>query len=102
MKSSTRLAIASAIASVASVLGCRPHRIEEHVFGCGGGTTIGARYSRDSVALRLPNGTAVLPIARSASGARYANDTLEFWEHAGEARVTQQGKVVLEGCRPER
>jgi membrane-bound inhibitor of C-type lysozyme len=63
---------------------------------------LGARYAGSSLALRLPTGTAQLRIARSASGARYTNDTLEFWEHAGEARVTRQGRLVYEHCRPDR
>jgi membrane-bound inhibitor of C-type lysozyme len=67
---------------------------------CNDGTTVGATFSNDSVKLRLPDGDATLPIARSASGARYANDTLEFWEHAGEARISRHGAMLLEGCRP--
>lgn len=77
-------------------------RPSEHRFRCPGGAVLGARYSGDSVALRLPDGVATLARALSASGARYANDTLEFWEHAGEVRVTQRGRVSYSGCRAER
>jgi len=73
----------------------------EHAFRCPDGAVLHARYSADSAILRLPEGTATLPIARSASGARYANDTLEFWEHAGEVRLTRRDSVLHEGCRAE-
>jgi membrane-bound inhibitor of C-type lysozyme len=61
-----------------------------------------ARYSSDSVALRLPDGSATLPIALSGSGSRYANDSLEFWEHAGTARLTRRGKIIHDRCRPDK
>lgn len=86
--------------AVAGASGCR--RAPEFDFRCPGGPVVAARYTGDSVALRLPEGTATLPRALSASGARYANDTLEFWEHAGEVRVTRRGHVVYSGCRTER
>jgi membrane-bound inhibitor of C-type lysozyme len=71
----------------------------EYAFVCPDGAVLHARYSGDSVALRLPRGDATLPVARSASGARYANDTLEFWEHAGEVRLSLRDSVRHEGCR---
>lgn len=71
----------------------------EYVFRCPDGAEIRARYAADSVALQLPAGAARLPLAPSGSGARYANDTLEFWEHAGAARVAERGRVRYDGCR---
>jgi membrane-bound inhibitor of C-type lysozyme len=81
-----------------TVAGCA--RPSEHVFVCPDGAVLRARYFADSVSLRLPEGAATLPIARSASGARYANDTLEFWEHAGEVRLSIRDSVRHQRCRP--
>lgn len=75
---------------------------QEHVFRCSDSAVLRARYVADTVLLHLPEGSASLPIARSASGARYANDTLEFWEHAGAARITRRGATLYEECRPVR
>ena len=72
----------------------------ERAFVCPGGANVYATFAHDSVSLRLPSGNARLPIALSASGARYANDTLEFWEHAGEARISTRGTPTFEHCRP--
>jgi membrane-bound lysozyme inhibitor of c-type lysozyme MliC len=94
-----RLALSSCLALAAAVACRRP---PEHVFRCPGGAALRARFAADSVALRLPEGAATLPVARSASGARNANDTRELWEHAGEVRVTRRGGGVYEGCRPAR
>jgi membrane-bound inhibitor of C-type lysozyme len=74
----------------------------EYAFVCPDGAVLHARYPDDSVALHLPRGDVTLPIARSASGARYANDTLEFWEHAGEVRLSIRDSVRREGCRRAR
>jgi membrane-bound inhibitor of C-type lysozyme len=90
---------ALALLALLAFSGCA--RSPEHVFACPDGTVLRARYSADSVTLRLPEGVATLPIARSASGARYANDTLEFWEHAGEVRLSLRDSARHEGCRPE-
>lgn len=51
------------------------------------------------VVLRLPDGDQViLPQAVSASGARYASDNLEFWEHQGKGYYIVDGKVSFEGA----
>jgi membrane-bound inhibitor of C-type lysozyme len=99
----TRVRRIAAILSSAALSGCGAGSRQapsEHVFACADGSRVGATYARDRMTLRLPSGMATLPIARSASGARYANDTLEFWEHAGEARISRAGIVVLDHCRP--
>jgi membrane-bound inhibitor of C-type lysozyme len=38
-----------------------------------------------------------LQLRRSASGARYGDGTVTFWEHQGEARLEIPGRVVI--CR---
>src|SRR6185312_13203129 len=53
--------------AVAGASACR--RAPEFDFRCPGGPVVAARYTGDSVALRLPEGIATLPRALSASGA---------------------------------
>ena len=36
---------------------------------------------------------------RAASGAKYASETLEFWEHGGEAMVSRDGQQLYRNCR---
>lgn len=74
-------------------------RLPEHTFRCPEGTEFSASFNNDSVYLQLPNGDVTLPLAISASGARYANDTLVFWEHQGAARVEHRGHVQYVECR---
>ena len=50
-----------------------------------------ARIERDGA-------TWTLPIQRSASGARYSDGAITFWDHQGEARFEQGGRAVT--CRP--
>jgi membrane-bound inhibitor of C-type lysozyme len=75
-------------------------RKDSHVFVCADGTNVGATYGDKQMRLRLPSGSSTLPTALSASGARYANDTLEFWEHQGTARIALRDKAIFDGCRP--
>lgn len=37
---------------------------------------------------------------RAASGAKYSDGSLEFWEHGGEAMLRQDGEKMYENCRP--
>jgi membrane-bound inhibitor of C-type lysozyme len=63
------------------------------------GTTIHATYYTDNtVNLKFSdNSSLILPIAVTGSGARYANDRYEWWEHQGEATYFIDGKVVFVG-----
>jgi membrane-bound inhibitor of C-type lysozyme len=85
------------ILAAVAVGGC--HRGRELTFVCKDSTTVFVTYVGDSAKLRLSTGDATLPHALSASGARYANDTLEFWEHQGEARISRRDTLVHDGCR---
>ena len=51
-----------------------------------------------AVVLTWGNDQAIVPAAMSASGARYAADGVEFWEHQGEARVDFFGNKLI--CKP--
>lgn len=93
---------ASLLLAMAAILasGCSasPEATRTFVFDCPDGTRLSASFTGDTLHLELPEGTALLPSAVSASGARYASDTLEFWEHQGSARVSRYGEVVYEEC----
>jgi len=92
-----------AVAACVVATACRPPAV--YRFSCPGGAEVRVRYAHDSAYVQLPTGVAVLPFARSGSGARYANDTLEFWEHAGAVRITRRigaprrDTLVYQGCR---
>jgi len=51
-----------------------------------------------SVELALGDQHVLLPLARSASGARYSNGTVELWEHQGTTRIDWFGEILR--CRP--
>jgi membrane-bound inhibitor of C-type lysozyme len=80
------------IEAVLAVVGQATYRSDQ-------GVTIDATYyANNTVRLKFSNGeTRVLPIAISGSGARYANDCCEWWEHQGEATYAIDGKAVFVG-----
>lgn len=54
--------------------------------------------TKEQVTICFPDGSsATLAQAVSASGARYASDNLEFWEHQGKGYYYVDGKMVFEG-----
>lgn len=55
-------------------------------------------YTNNTVSLKISDDySLILPIAVSGSGARYANEHHEWWEHQGEARYAIDGTVVFIG-----
>jgi membrane-bound inhibitor of C-type lysozyme len=51
-----------------------------------------------TVRITLPGGqTLTLPLAVSASGARYSDGASTFWEHHGRARFERGDVVIFEG-----
>ncbi len=38
---------------------------------------------------------------RAASGAKYSDGKLEFWEHGGEAMLRKNGQRLYQNCRPD-
>jgi membrane-bound inhibitor of C-type lysozyme len=86
----------TAALSLVVLVGC--NRPREYRFRCPDGAILGVSYVTDTARLTLARGTARLPRVISGSGARYANDTLEFWEHAGEVRVSLRGRVEHSAC----
>jgi len=53
-----------------------------------------------AMVLTVGDDQAILPIARSGSGARYAASGVEFWEHQGESSIDFFGKTLR--CTPAR
>lgn len=52
----------------------------------------------ESVIIRLPDSSTVrLPLAVSASGARYSDGSRSFWEHQGDGRYFSGEKMLFEG-----
>jgi putative lipoprotein len=81
-------------------LGCRAER--EYVFRCDGDVELRAIFHRDSVRLTFPDHrTVVLPQAISASGARYTDGTLTFWNKGREAIVQRGDSTLYRACRTE-
>jgi membrane-bound inhibitor of C-type lysozyme len=69
-------------------------------YRCDDGEVLATFVQADPPAARIErDGTRwVLPLQRSASGARYSDGTVTFWEHHGEGRLEREGRAVT--CRP--
>lgn len=61
-------------------------------WSCDDGTTLRMDnlIERDAVVLYLPEGMVTLPHAESASGARYADESIQFWTHDDEQALFQR------------
>lgn len=73
-------------------------------FACESGETIQAAFSATpggEVELVLPEQEVSLPQVEAASGAKYSDGTVTFWEKGGEALVEVDGEVVLQSCVSE-
>lgn len=74
----------------------------EFVWRCEGGSSFSIRFDRGEKAVVSAAGERyVLPIARSASGARYSDGAVEYWEHHGEASLKGAANGPYLRCRPE-
>ena len=82
--------------------GCAVRRrdpAETFHYDCGG-YTFAVAFHGDTAAVELPTGQVLqLPLAISASGARYSDGRATYWEHQGTARL-ELPDTVFEGCRP--
>lgn len=67
---------------------------------CGGGAAFSARIKSDGVAEVFAGGRLYnLPHVQAASGARYSNGSVEYWERAGEATLTGAQGGPYNNCR---
>lgn len=76
--------------------------IDYITFSCPSGKDIKINYDDDisKATVLFKNKEYNLQRARSASGARYANEdeSIVFWEHQGEATLKINGETVAENC----
>ena len=74
--------------------------IIEATFVCPDGTSMDTVFDNaaDTVTVTLPDGTVTLPRAVSASGARYSDGTITFWNKGDEALVEVNGEIVYQNC----
>jgi uncharacterized membrane protein len=68
------------------------------VYDCGSDFKFSARFRDNQVILDLPSETLTLPQVISASGARFSNETVTFWEKGSEASI-EGGGYAYRGCR---
>jgi membrane-bound inhibitor of C-type lysozyme len=86
------------VGSVLALAGCAAHAPPAPAapvfhWRCDGGASFTVRYVQGADPLagqaivEAGGQTYTLPLAPSGSGARYATDTVEYWEHQGEAML---------------
>lgn len=67
---------------------------------CGGGAAFSARIKSSGTAEVFAGGQVYnLPHVQAASGARYSNGAVEYWEHGGEAMLTGARGGPYTNCR---
>jgi len=64
-------------------------------FACGE-FRFSVRFQDDTAIVSLPHEILRLPLAVSASGARYSDGTLTYWEHQGTARLELADTVFVD------
>jgi membrane-bound inhibitor of C-type lysozyme len=97
----TVLVAVSVMVGITSLWGADGQPVVTYV--CSSGEELLAIFDlkTDSITLKLPDGSSHrLPRALSASGARYANDRMVFWEHQGEASLWLNDKLIFKGREP--
>ena len=84
-----------------SACAASPGAPERFTFACAGGTSFTVGYDAgDELAEVAAGGRRYrLPRARSGSGARYAADGVELWEHQGRASLTGAAGGPYQDCR---
>lgn len=66
---------------------------------CDGGAAFSVRFSSGDAEVFAGGQIYQLPSARSGSGARYSDGTVEFWEHQGEATLNGAHGGPYTNCR---
>ena len=69
------------------------------VYDCEGGRTVQVAYRDDRAIVTAGGERRALPLAISASGARYASGAFEIWDKGGEARVSGFPGGPYNGCK---
>lgn len=88
-----------------SLLGCSPQdktaaAAEAFTFACANGKTFNVSYDEGfTVAtVRADGNTYKVPAVMAASGSRYSDGKIEFWEHQGEALLHGTPVGELNNC----
>jgi len=96
----TKLLIVTALLTLAA---CATHDVpngETYVWRCDGGVTFTTRNTTGGNAEIVAGGhTYRLPGVMAASGARYFNGQVEYWEHHGEAMLNGAAGGPYQNCR---
>jgi membrane-bound inhibitor of C-type lysozyme len=71
-----------------------------HVFRCAGGTIVKAIFTEadESMTMYLDKKTYQLKHVPSASGAKYTDGKVVFWNKGKNAFIQIEGEVVADGC----
>jgi membrane-bound inhibitor of C-type lysozyme len=77
--------------------------LHAYVWECDGDLTLNVRnlFREDAVTIALHEGERKLPLVVSASGAKYADDTITFWTKGNEATFERKGTPAV-NCREVR
>jgi putative lipoprotein len=77
--------------------------LHAYVWECDDGRTLNVRnlFREDAITVALHEGERKLPLVVSASGAKYADETLTFWSKGGEATFERKGTPPV-SCREVR
>lgn len=66
---------------------------------CDGGAAFSVRFEGDEAHVFAGGQTYALPRVVSASGTRYSNGAVEYWEHQGEATLNGAAGGPYANCR---
>jgi len=66
---------------------------------CDGGHAFSVGFTHNSARVSVSGSTYILPHAQSASGARYSNGSVEYWEHAGQVQLSGVAGGPYVNCR---
>lgn len=83
-----------------ALAGCQSGLSRPFVWDCPRGESFQVRFDQAGAAVVSARGHEILlQRETSASGARYSNGAIEFWEHQGEATLAGLPDGDLRGCR---
>jgi membrane-bound inhibitor of C-type lysozyme len=66
---------------------------------CDGGHAFRVGFTHNGAQVSVGGRTYILPHAQSASGARYSNGSVEYWEHAGQVQLSGVAGGPYVNCR---
>lgn len=66
---------------------------------CESGSTFGVGFTANGARVAAGGQTYALPHVQAASGARYSNGSVQYWEHGGQATLTGARGGPYNNCR---